>query len=1828
MSLWDTLKNDWSYLKAKVTPSPSFNLQKVEQDVSNFGRKLQPMATNSAKAFGNFMLHTTPIGGAVDAYKAVQQFRSPQGQQQFNNFKQYINNPANTPQWLQKTNQNLYKFSQGAENFPKFNFADKVQNPVLRFGAEIPQQILNIPSNAISNVFQGYGHEMTPSYMLKRAGGAINTGVDIGSLMIGGPEAKALLVGGAKTLGKQGLKEAMLQGAKREAILGGKIGLGYGIGGGLQQGDNPREQLLNALKGGIENAPLGALFGGTVGGISPAVGAGARKLFSGSHLPEFSYNPAKNLSPQDQAIESKFGAEIQQNLGKAISSYKKKFGNVLNTDNVRELSADYMRNKGELSSAVHEPASALTKLMYSQKLAEPLEKGKKPWVVFTAGGSGTGKSTSIEKLPLFSKVREKARLVYDTNLNNTGSAVEKINQALDAGNKVNIFYVHRDPMEAFTNGVVPRSNRIGRTVPIQEHINTNFGAPKTIKELSQIYKDNPNVSIKVINNSNGAGKATPGSLDLIDNLSYNVDRTTQRLIKTVKKLYEQNQISKDQYKGFFKGLDRQRIQGAGELGTQGANGQLEQAGLPKTSEIFGQGSQGPIEPNRIQFVSPNVAEGMNLDQALGELKSPRHSVIKQGVSTLDQQHGIKSTVSSAIGDWKDGSENTLVSKIYSDIPDEQAQYNLAHKGLLANQKDVIDFKFSPQGKDEIFTINTAGKDSHLVKDVFEKNGVEFKTLGRNEAYVVNKGGDFYDPEMMAKMQKIEGELGTTATLHKGQATFLTNFEEDRGKAQQIYQDIINKYDQKYGQNSTTAGLPKSSEANPIYRTPLQEKGQSVKDLFQSSGQATGQEVTGGIPILKNPGESGYQLPLIRSEHFASPEPGPMKLLEGPKKSEPLINILKPGKKPIALRETPNSITPTPAGRGGISMPDLNFGNWKDKKAWTLGRETLDRNIDEIAGAEAPKVKALVTEPITKNETNRAQWLTDQRTEIENEMKRLGIKKNSVEDKLVQKFGEGQLDRTQLKQQTPKWQQVEEASKIFRDKYDQYLDQINSVRQKFGYEPIPKRKDYFRHFQDIGNVIEQMGLIGRKQDLPTSIAGISDIFKPGKPFTTAELRRKGVQTKESAIGGVDDYLQSVSNQIFHTDSVQRVRNLEKYIRTKSLANELLAQGYSAKDANLRASEQVKNMMTDVERGLDAPESVALPNFVSNISEYGNLLAGKKARLDRAFESTLGRGFYKVMNGLRSRTSGNMVGANVSSALTNFIPFTQSMATTGKKAVAKGLLEATASPFKADFAEIGGVKSGFLTRRFPKGDISPTLWESTKHGANWIFEAVDHFTSKAVVAGKYYENLDKGMKPAQAMKLADEFGAKVMTDRSWGQLPNLMNTRSLGPITQFQAEINNMWSFVKKDIPNMSEGSKAKMLSSLAQFTIYSYLFNNMFQTLTGRRPTIDPIYGVGTMLGVTDAGKDKPLGKRTFATVQDIAGNLPFVGGITGGRLPISAGLPDIAGLAQGKTTLGKELTKPLAFIAPPFGGLQMQKTLQGLGSFGKGYQENASGKIQYPVDQNVGNFFRGAVFGKSAFPEANQYYNRNNPVPLSDQQTQNFKMGGGAPYYNQVMAGRDQTQNIKGLKDNIKNGATTSQATQDQGLLGKIEGFFGGGQPKQYTPQDYAEAYGYKTLFTPPTSNQFGQQKQIMSQKTALIRMFFDDKVPEDKKLQIYKELGVTPKAVEHASMMALPTAQKAPFIFQSLKSDPRDPKQKISAFIAQGMITKAMTLEWVKQGMVSPQFRTTVNKMIDQHDIYQGIKAPPKGKTIKFPKFELPAMTSGGSARSGLTMGQLLKVK
>lgn len=196
-----------------------------------------------------------------------------------------------------------------------------------------------------------------------------------------------------------------------------------------------------------------------------------------------------------QAVKAAAAHDIE----KLSDEYIKKNGNIVNTDDARELFASYRADR-TTSAAVHEEASAVAKRAY-QKLLDTKQGEGNNTVLFTAGGTGAGKTSAVRALGN----PEDFPVIYDTNTNKTESASSKIDAALEKGYKVKIAYVYNDLNTSLDNALDRADTQrgqlgSGRTVPVDEHLKTHLDSPETVLALAEKYKDNPNVDFEAIDN--------------------------------------------------------------------------------------------------------------------------------------------------------------------------------------------------------------------------------------------------------------------------------------------------------------------------------------------------------------------------------------------------------------------------------------------------------------------------------------------------------------------------------------------------------------------------------------------------------------------------------------------------------------------------------------------------------------------------------------------------------------------------------------------------------------------------------------------------------------------------------------------------------------------------------------------------------------------------------------------------------------------------------------------------------------------------------------------------------------------------------------------------------------------------------------------------------------------------------------------------------------------------------------------------------------------------------------------------------------------------------
>ena len=253
----------------------------------------------------------------------------------------------------------------------------------------------------------------------------------------------------------------------------------------------------------------------------------------------------QNKEDLNGELQRKIDADFEGAVAEYSADKETNGGQVLNTDLARELSPGYRKDKSR-AAEVHEAASAFIKRLYAAKLKQPVPEGKEPFVLFTAGGTGAGKSTALELLPTLSAT---ASIVYDGTMSKLDSAEKVIQQALDAGRAVRYVYVFRDPADALANGALPRAVRSGRTAPVDVLHDSHIGARKVVEALVKKYANDPRVQFDFIDNSRGYGNAADVALAEIPQIDEN--GLKEKLYGIVKDQHRTGKISDAIARGFL-----------------------------------------------------------------------------------------------------------------------------------------------------------------------------------------------------------------------------------------------------------------------------------------------------------------------------------------------------------------------------------------------------------------------------------------------------------------------------------------------------------------------------------------------------------------------------------------------------------------------------------------------------------------------------------------------------------------------------------------------------------------------------------------------------------------------------------------------------------------------------------------------------------------------------------------------------------------------------------------------------------------------------------------------------------------------------------------------------------------------------------------------------------------------------------------------------------------------------------------------------------------------------------------------------------------------------
>lgn len=532
-----------------------------------------------------------------------------------------------------------------------------------------------------------------------------------------------------------------------------------------------------------------------------------------------------------------------------------------------------------------------------------------------------------------------------------------------------------------------------------------------------------------------------------------------------------------------------------------------------------------------------------------------------------------------------------------------------------------------------------------------------------------------------------------------------------------------------------------------------------------------------------------------------------------------------------------------------------------------------------------------------------------------------------ERELAQRYADWLETKRELDSGSVDKARVENAAKKYSGLYDEFYAAINDFLVAHGYEPIGFIKGYAPHFQpeaESGKLESALKAIGvdlgaEVGKLPASIAGLTKEFKPNKRYNPFFQHRKGTSTDYDIQKGFEKYIDYLSDVLYHTDDVMRVRAAAKYFRRKYAPDDISALIEQAEDLKFATPEEkelflktngivdddvklsyqaMNRAMEQYTEGLfnDVTQTTKYGDLVTWLDDYGNKLAGKQLFNDRSMEREVGRTSLNVGRKLVSTFARANVAGNLSSSLNQTAQLPLIAGELGPKYVAEAIGDIASGKAKGDFAD----RSDFLTEKRGIRYLTNTKGDKFTTALFWPLERMDYLMSTIAVRGRYRKELAEGKSEKEALRAADRWGRDVMGSRSKGTAPLTFQSKNLisQMVNLFQVEALNSWEHVSQDIfgPGLREmeaklGKKeaSRRLAGIIVGTLLgAFLLNRVDEELYGGTPAQFDVLGLlagflasgnglttNEQLGVWfDNVWQKMTGERLFGTDED-AGNDKF-----------------------------------------------------------------------------------------------------------------------------------------------------------------------------------------------------------------------------------------------------------------------------------------------------------------------------------------------------------------
>lgn len=647
----------------------------------------------------------------------------------------------------------------------------------------------------------------------------------------------------------------------------------------------------------------------------------------------------------------------------------------------------------------------------------------------------------------------------------------------------------------------------------------------------------------------------------------------------------------------------------------------------------------------------------------------------------------------------------------------------------------------------------------------------------------------------------------------------------------------------------------------------------------------------------------------------------------------------------------------------------------------------------------------------------------------------------------------------------------EAAKKYRELFDNYFDAINDFLVSHGGKPIGKIEGYAPHISLnekvnlLNQTLEKLGFNDNATKLPAEIAGLTEEFRPDKRWTPFFQKRNGSKTDYDIVEGFERYVTYISDVLYHMDDIQKLRAAESYLRmgmggSFETSIEEAIEKSRMPDLNDRIDYLIDAGRIEVkERGDYTEKEVteAFSEFIDSLIKeqqtktrysdladwmmnYTNVLAGKQFGGDRGIEHMGGRGLLTLGNRINAVFARANVAGNLSSALNQTAQLPAILSERRASSVAQALGEFTTGKLR-EFSK----QSDYITSKKGVKYVARSAGDMFIEGVFKPVEFVDSMMSTLAVRSAYLDGIKNGMTEAEAMRFADNFGRKIMADRSKGSKPNAFHSKGFVKqmLHMFQIEALNSWQHIANDLPSdfraiaqdRGKASAARALAGvMVKYLIAAFVLNRWAEETYGGTPapfdligmtsnfiasgnglstnewirrTINKVTGVDVFEESTaEENEEFEWGSAIKDTAFNLSNEIPFASNLSGmlgiGDRTLPTAIPGFVDAVKG---IYNALTDGDAFDADTAlalvdllktavpGGRQIGKMVSGIRSAFEGGKMNGTGdneRLQYVTNTTLLGVLQQILFGPNATAEAKEHY-ASGESGLSAEQTMLWK---------------------------------------------------------------------------------------------------------------------------------------------------------------------------------------------------------------------------------------------